>query len=163
MANPENVPETGQPDPASDHDRSFVIQATPDPESGVIFQKAPDGGVSISFQGQITIDLPKALADVTGAAISAPPDAGYRLISDGTLLPDEAAPAVSRQEQRQEREIITKHITFTKAPESIISPSERQANGLNQTALPSLSAALTKRLTCPPVKLTGPRSLYHSR
>jgi hypothetical protein len=39
-------------------------------------------------------------------------------------------PAVSRLEHRQEREIITKHITFTKAPESIVSPSEGQSNGL---------------------------------
>jgi len=130
MANPENVREYGQPDHTRNRERRIAIQATPDPDTGVIFQKAPDGDVSISFHGHITIDLPQAVADVAGAVSSAPPDAGYRLIADGTLLPDNAAPPVSRQEHSNEREIITRHITFAPASESIIRASETPAKGL---------------------------------
>jgi hypothetical protein len=110
-------------------DRGISIHATPAPDTGVIFQKAPDGGVTISFQGNITIDLPQAVADVAGAVGNAPPDTGYRLIADGTLLPNEVTPA-SRPEQRDEREVITHHITFAEAPESIIRASETPTNGL---------------------------------
>jgi hypothetical protein len=150
MANPENVREYEQPDHASDRERRFAIQATPDPHSGVVFQKAPDGGVSISFQGRVTIDLPQAIVDVTGAVGSAPPDTGYRLIADGTLLPDEATPASQHHEQAIP-EVITHHIT--KALDSDVRPSETPANGLGyQGALPSVSATNTAALTCPPVK-----------
>jgi hypothetical protein len=120
-----------QPDkqtPQTEH-RGIRIQATPAPEAGVIFQKAPNGDVTISFQGNITIDLPQAVADVAGAVGNAPPDTGYRLIADGTLLPNEVTPA-SRPEQRDEREVITQHITFTKTSEFDLRPSETPANGL---------------------------------
>ena len=64
MANPENVRETGQPDPPPERDRSIAIQATPSPDTpGIIFQKAPDGGTTIWFQGEITIDLPPAVSE----------------------------------------------------------------------------------------------------
>jgi hypothetical protein len=131
-----NVPEYGQPDHAPDRKHRIAIQATPDPDSGVVFQKAPDGDVSLSFHGHITIDLPHTIADVAGAVSSAPPDAGYRLIADGTLLPDNAAPPVSGPKQSNEREIITRHITFTPASESIIRVSETPANGLVPDSTP---------------------------
>jgi hypothetical protein len=142
-----------QPDkqtPQTEH-RGIRIQATPAPNEGVIFQKAPNGDVTISFQGNITIDLPQAVADVAGAVGNAPPDTGYRLIADGTLLPNEVTPA-SRPGQRDEREVITHHITFAEAPESIIRASETPTNVWYQSNLLSLSATNTAPLICLPVK-----------
>jgi len=78
MAFPEHNREHLQPDEAPDRNRRISIHATPDPDTGVVFQKAPDGNVSISFQGQITIDLPQAIADVTGAVGNAQPETSYR-------------------------------------------------------------------------------------
>src|SRR3712207_4688682 len=99
MANPENVRETEQPNHAPDRARSISIQATPFPDTGVIFQKAPDGGLRIAFQGTIAIqgaiaiDLPPAMAEAAGAALSTATDVGYRLLPKGTPPPSESTPA----------------------------------------------------------------------
>ncbi len=116
------------------------------PDTGVIFQKTPDGGVSISFQGNITIDLPQGMADAAGFAMSASPDTSYRLITDGTPTLREPSPL-----QQEVPEVITHHITFADASESILSPSEEQSNFWYQSAPPSLSAANRAALSSHPV------------
>src|SRR3712207_9111946 len=54
---------------------------------GAVFQKAPDGGTTIWFQGEITIDLPPAVSQATGAVVSAEGATGYRLLTTGTPPP----------------------------------------------------------------------------
>ncbi|MDQ5827471.1 MAG: single-stranded DNA-binding protein, partial [Chloroflexota bacterium] len=111
-----------------DENRGIAIHATPLPEAGVVFQKAPDGGLTFSFQGHITIDLPPAMAETAGAVINNSADVGYRLIPDGTP-PLGEPPAPPEPVQSEEREIITRHITFAQPSESILSASEGQSNG----------------------------------
>jgi hypothetical protein len=109
--------------------RGIAIHATPLPNEGVVFQKAPGGGVTLSFQGKITIDLPPAMSEAAGAVLSSATDVGFRLLPAGTP-PLEEIVASSETDHRNEREIITKHITFTKTSEFDLRPSETPANGL---------------------------------
>jgi hypothetical protein len=141
--------------------RGIAIHATPLPNEGVVFQKAPGGGVTLSFQGKITIDLPPAMSEAAGAVLSNATDVGFRLLHAGTP-PLEEIVASSETDHSSEREIITKHITFTKTSEFDLRPSETPANGLvpentseplsdqhSASAMPSSEAYDPKQLHIP--------------
>jgi hypothetical protein len=141
--------------------RGIAIHATPLPNEGVVFQKAPGGGVTLSFQGKITIDLPPAMSEAAGAVLSNATDVGFRLLPAGTP-PLEEIVASSETDHSSEREIITKHITFTKTSEFDLRPSETPANGLvpentseplsdqhSASAMPSSEASDPKQLHIP--------------
>jgi hypothetical protein len=91
-------------------DRGLAIVATPGIGEQVVFRRSPDGGISIKFTGEVQI------------AFSRPIEEPHE---ESPQESDNGAPA----EVANEYGVVTRHVSFSPAPESDLTPSDGQGNG----------------------------------